>query len=645
MDEELNIENLYNHAKQSIYKKDNFNANSYYNSMSSIDSEDYRTIYVKALLTGIDSTVENMKLEEASKLFDDSVNKASSIMEPILKRSAAVDLNWFSIRLYNQIVHDFESNVSLSNFELFIQRSKEIIKLLEKSLTYDPENLPILENMLTVYNNYNRQYYDKIRRQRIFLLLQTKRETYLKIEEVKKKISTLKYKTTGNIYLSNNDSVKIDTAKTQIIKRPISILLVSLLAALFILILIPFFINPSGEAFFLPVFGVSTIFTIILFVLVFSNSQPRKKWFKIFTSVAFCISIISFILAMAFTPVTSATEKITTKETVISAETTSKETEVAIATEKTNKEETTNQFSFDEYITANVREYNLVKEQDISLKALGDKLPSEYTPAEIDKLPINFRMKYCVVVPRDITEEELTSTLAYIIKTKSDQDLRIDEIYIAAWYDLESVEKEICLARAEWCPEGRWEQMPPIIAENDIRDSYLIKFYFNSSIEQPQVKYGLTEQQRKQAFYELVQLQDQVSQDDPAYDQKMDDAEATIAEKYGITVEQVRAIGVEGITKGWPMPPISSSVSNETIDNKINVESPLKFTYETELPKIWGSKIRVVDPPLITFSDVNVQKGFFLLSDNEILITGNIIGSPNIKYSFNPSQGIFVQLS
>jgi tetratricopeptide (TPR) repeat protein len=243
-------------------------------------------------------------------------------------------------------------------------------------------------------------------------------------------------------------------------------------------------------------------------------------------------------------------EKINSTTTELVEVTTTTKTSAATTQESLQK------FSFDEYITANVREYNLVKEEDISLKALGDKLPSEYTQAEIDKLPINFRMKYCVVIPRDITEEELKSTLANVIKTKSYQNLSIDEIYIAAWYDLESVEKEVCLARAEWCPEGRWEQMPPIIAENDIRDSYLIKFYFNSPIEQQQVKYGLTEQQRKQAFYDMVVLEDKIPIDDPNYDEKMDNVEVTIAQKYGITIEQVRAIGIEGVTKGWPMPPI-----------------------------------------------------------------------------------------
>ena len=172
----------------------------------------------------------------------------------------------------------------------------------------------------------------------------------------------------------------------------------------------------------------------------------------------------------------------------------------------------------------------------------------------MDKMPINFRMKYSITIPRDITEEELKSTLAQIIKDKSSGNLDIDEIYIAAWYDAASVGKAICLAYAEWCPEGRWEQMPPEIAQNNVRDTYLINFNFNTPIEAERTKYGLTEQQRKQAFYELVQLQDQVSFNDTNYDEKMNKAISTIAKKYGITKEQMWLIGLEGALNGWPVP-------------------------------------------------------------------------------------------
>ena len=212
-------------------------------------------------------------------------------------------------------------------------------------------------------------------------------------------------------------------------------------------------------------------------------------------------------------------------------------------------------FSFDEYIDpSKVREYKMIEEEDIKIKALGDKLFSKYTTEEFDKLPINYRLKCLITIPRDITEEELESTFAQIIKDKSTENIEIDEIYVAAWYFEESVGKTMAMGRAEWCPNGKWEELPPEIAESDIRDSYKIVFYIEIQEYEDELKYGLTESERMQAFYDLVVLQDSIPYDDPEWDEKNDESYEIIAEKYGITRSQMFAIGVEGITKGWPMP-------------------------------------------------------------------------------------------
>ena len=77
-------------------------------------------------------------------------------------------------------------------------------------------------------------------------------------------------------------------------------------------------------------------------------------------------------------------------------------------------------FSFETYITGSrVREYEIVNEEDISIKALGNKRLSDYSSEELAELPNNFRMKYQIIVPSDITLEELKSTLAQVIKEKS----------------------------------------------------------------------------------------------------------------------------------------------------------------------------------------------------------------------------------
>ena len=345
-------------------------------------------------------------------------------------------------------------------------------------------------------------------------------------------------------------------------KRPVSIIALIAISIFFILILIPFFRYHTLTSLFWAIFGVSIVFTITLFILIFANKQPRKRWFKIFSSIAFGVSIVSMILAISFSPktVTPSIGNIPTKDTLI----TSAASEITLKTgqivkdsvqetlevettspETTTPPETTANtvssepvFSFNEYIdSSKVREYRLVKSQDISIAN-------------------NFRMKYCITVPRDITEEELQSTLAQIIKDKSTANLDIDEIFVAAWYDEAGVEKSTALAISEWCPNGEWGEVSSDIADNNIRDSYLIIFRLNSEIKEEEVKNNLTEQERKQIFYDTVLLEDKIPIDDPDYDEKMDNVEVTIANKYGITIQQVKDIGVEGVVKGWPMPPL-----------------------------------------------------------------------------------------
>lgn len=72
--------------------------------------------------------------------------------------------------------------------------------------------------------------------------------------------------------------------------------------------------------------------------------------------------------------------------------------------------------------------------------------------------------------------------------------------------------------------------------------------------------------------------------------------------------------------------------------------SLLKFSSSDEFPTIWGI-IRVVDPLLVAFKNIEVEQGFFLLSDNEVKVTGQLEGLEGIKNIWMPESGIFTMLS
>jgi hypothetical protein len=95
----------------------------------------------------------------------------------------------------------------------------------------------------------------------------------------------------------------------------------------------------------------------------------------------------------------------------------------------------------------------------------------------------------------------------------------------------------------------------------------------------PEVKFGLTEKQRKEIFWELVVLEDRARQEAEALyplprggefsrvlwrdalekqnvhaEQRREEWEAVLRGQYGVTKEQAEAISVEGGMKHWPMP-------------------------------------------------------------------------------------------
>ncbi len=69
------------------------------------------------------------------------------------------------------------------------------------------------------------------------------------------------------------------------------------------------------------------------------------------------------------------------------------------------------------------------------------------------------------------------------------------------------------------------------------------------------VKEGLSEEQKKEIYYNLVEYQDSIPFSDPDYGNRQQEAYVIIADRYGVEESEVRKIVSEGIEKDWPMPP------------------------------------------------------------------------------------------
>lgn len=273
---------------------------------------------------------------------------------------------------------------------------------------------------------------------------------------------------------------------------------------------------------------------------------------------------------------------------IVSAGGEKKETQPTIQQSSTQKQ--IQKFSFEDYIQENlIKEYKIVEEEDISIKALGEKRLSDYSTEEITELPKNFRMSYSIVTHSDITLEELKSTLAQVIKEKSAANLDIDEIHVGAWESEESFKGgNPHIGSAEWSPYGEWAIMPPEIAKSNVRDSYKIVYSIDEKAleaikkNKEETLFGLSEATRKDIFKESVECEykgdreamkyyfpgcetcsEFIVADTYKYADKstdlIDSCREKVRKKYNITEEIRWKISIEALEKRWAMPEFLSS--------------------------------------------------------------------------------------
>lgn len=134
-----------------------------------------------------------------------------------------------------------------------------------------------------------------------------------------------------------------------------------------------------------------------------------------------------------------------------------------------------------EYDSTLVRNYEIVETEDISIKVM-DKPLSAYSTSEIEKLPMNLRKEYRVVVPSDISKEEFKSTLIQVVMDKTSENPDIDEVVVFAYDRKEDADSFYTFGMVEWCPNGDWAGVTPIIASTNDRSSYQYNFEIKDKV-------------------------------------------------------------------------------------------------------------------------------------------------------------------
>jgi len=150
------------------------------------------------------------------------------------------------------------------------------------------------------------------------------------------------------------------------------------------------------------------------------------------------------------------------------------------------------------------------------------------------------RKSYRVRVPRELTKAELTAISKKIVREATSRQT-INAIIIFFFLPDSDTSGAFTAGRATWAPGGDWAKAntnlsPRLVVETGGAMGTISK---DDVVDLPVA-------QKKQIFMQLVRYQDGGMDDSKAY--------TAVAKQFGITVEQAKRIGLEGVVRGWPMP-------------------------------------------------------------------------------------------
>jgi hypothetical protein len=154
------------------------------------------------------------------------------------------------------------------------------------------------------------------------------------------------------------------------------------------------------------------------------------------------------------------------------------------------------------------------------------------------------RLKFRIQVDRPLTEIQLQQICENIIKT---ENLGLYNALTFLFY-LPDTDTEgfYTAGKAIWAPNGNWKDAGQVSTGDYSKHSFLVEAGNALGNTPTPSDTGFPEKTRRQIFYDLVATQDSGVDAEKAYD--------VVAQKYGIPVDIVREIGIEGVLQGWPMP-------------------------------------------------------------------------------------------
>lgn len=236
-------------------------------------------------------------------------------------------------------------------------------------------------------------------------------------------------------------------------------------------------------------------------------------------------------------------------------------------------------FSLESISTVGAVDYNIIKTEDISRKATGNKNIEDFTNIELANLPTNKKIKYFVVIDSIINEDQAKSTINKIILDLISNDQDIDEIilWLYSEEDLVNDGSGYDIGSAIFAPLGELGNVDSEIASSNNKSNYKISYSIKNNLEQylknrnkSEDIFGFSVEERKQIFKDIVLAQDKARSEadkkypvddyltnyennSNEYKRLTDIYEKEVLGKWGITNEQKSEISREAQVKFWPL--------------------------------------------------------------------------------------------
>lgn len=185
-----------------------------------------------------------------------------------------------------------------------------------------------------------------------------------------------------------------------------------------------------------------------------------------------------------------------------------------------------------EFDSTKISSFTIEESEFSSAKAMTRKL-SDYSTQELKDLPKFIRLTMSIIVPFDISKENLENTLKSIVYEKTEKNKDIDEIVIFAYDDKNDIGAGYTFGKLLWSPNAKTGNVTPEIAKNNIRTNYKFDIIIKDKVGKIS-KSDLPTKRELEIYNEIMS--------EKYWDIKEEDMISMVMKKFNITEKELKDI-------------------------------------------------------------------------------------------------------